>query len=100
MIYPIPTIQSVTAAHFAMTVDQLCSRDRHQHVAMARHIAMYLMRLHTGASFPEIGRAFGNRDHSTVVSAVQKITTLKDLDAGVADAIVRIEKALMEGVAA
>ena len=57
-----------------MTVDQLKSKRRTQDLARARQIAMYLAREMTGASLNQIGRAFGNRDHSTVSHAYQKIT--------------------------
>lgn len=42
-------------------------------VVLPRHIAMYLIRTHALASYPEIGRMFGNRDHSTVIHAIRKI---------------------------
>lgn len=48
------------------------SNDRGQHVALARMIAMYLIRTSTTFTFPEIGELFG-RDHSTVIHACNKI---------------------------
>jgi chromosomal replication initiator protein len=62
-----------------VTVDQLKSKRRTQDLARARQIAMYLAREMTGASLNQIGRAFGNRDHSTVSHACQKIQ--KDMHA-------------------
>ncbi len=56
-----------------VTVDQLKSKRRTQDLARARQIAMYLAREMTGSSLNQIGRAFGNRDHSTVSHAYQKI---------------------------
>jgi chromosomal replication initiator protein len=56
-----------------LTVDQLKSKRRTQDLARARQIAMYLAREMTGASLNQIGRALGNRDHSTVSHAYQKI---------------------------
>jgi chromosomal replication initiator protein len=56
-----------------LTVDQLKSKRRTQDLARARQIAMYLAREMTGASLNQIGRAFGDRDHSTVSHAFQKI---------------------------
>ena len=51
------------------------ARDRRPAVARARKVAMYLARELTGQSLPEIGRGFGGRDHSTVLSAVRSIDT-------------------------
>jgi len=63
-----------------VTVDQLKSKRRTQDLARARQIAMNLAREMTGASLNQIGRAFGNRDHSTVSYACQKIQTDMDSD--------------------
>jgi len=57
-----------------VTVDQLKSKRRTQDLARARQIAMFIAREMTGASLNQIGRAFGNRDHSTVSHACQKIS--------------------------
>ncbi len=63
-----------TVAHVHdVTVDQLKSKRRTQDLARARQIAMYLSREMTGASLNQIGRAFGNKDHSTVSYGCQKI---------------------------
>jgi chromosomal replication initiation ATPase DnaA len=53
--------------------DDLRGADRHKDIALGRHIAMYLIRLALGLSFPRIGRIFNRRDHSSVISAVRKI---------------------------
>lgn len=60
------------AARFGVTLAELHSADRHKRIARARHVAMWLMR-QGGMSYPEIGRAIGNRDHTTVMSAVRKV---------------------------
>ena len=66
------TIQKEVARYFHLTVDELRGERRVKHVAHARQVAMYLARNLTKASFPEIGKKF-NRDHSTVISSVEKV---------------------------
>jgi chromosomal replication initiator protein len=66
-------IQKLVASYFNVTTTDLKGARRHRAIAMPRMIAMYLCRSHTPSSFPDIGRRFGNRDHSTVISAVRKI---------------------------
>jgi chromosomal replication initiator protein len=69
----IADVMKVVGEVHDVTVDQLKSKRRTQDLARARQIAMYLAREMTGSSLNQIGRAFGNRDHSTVSHAYQKI---------------------------
>ena len=62
--------------YFSLTPEELCSASRSRQLVNARQIAMYLTRELTDMSLPRIGRAFGNRDHSTVMHATQKIAGL------------------------
>ena len=71
----VPTIVQAAADAFEVTPEQLVARDRRPAVARARKVAMYLARELTEQSLPEIGRGFGGRDHSTVLSAVRSIDT-------------------------
>lgn len=66
-------IVTQTASYFGMTVDDLCSATKARTVVYARHIAMYLCRELTELTLKAIGEVF-NRDHTTVISANQKIT--------------------------
>jgi chromosomal replication initiation ATPase DnaA len=63
----------LVAQRFHLSSDDLRGADRHKDIALGRHIAMYLIRLALGLSFPRIGRIFNRRDHSSVISAVRKI---------------------------
>ena len=74
-----------------VTVDQLKSKRRTQDLARARQIAMYLSREMTGASLNQIGRAFGNKDHSTVSYGCQKIAELMKTDARFRGAVLDIQ---------
>lgn len=77
-------IERVVALHFGVTRDALHSASRDRVVTLARAIALYLIRKHTSLSFPEMGRALGNKQHSTVLMAVRRIQTLIDRDGAVA----------------
>ena len=68
-------IMGQVADYFDMTIDDLCGESRRKNFVHPRHIAMYLCRELTELSLPNIGREFGGRDHTTVMSAHRKITT-------------------------
>lgn len=69
-------IMAQTADFFGITIDDLCSANRSRTIVSSRHIAMYLCRELTDMSLPKIGKEFGGRDHTTVMSADKKIRTL------------------------
>jgi chromosomal replication initiator protein len=87
-------IQRVVCHHFKLKSSDLLSKDRHKSIAFARHIAMYLCKQRLKSSFPELGRAFGNRDHTTVMSAVRKVDTLRQSDPEVRAHLEAIERKL------
>lgn len=62
-------IMKTTAYYFDVSVEDLTGPRRYPHVTYARHIAMHLCRELVGLSYPQIGRLFGGRDHSTVMAA-------------------------------
>ena len=73
-------IQKAACEHFAMKQVDLLSQRRTRAVARPRQIAMYLCKTMTTRSYPDIGRRFGNRDHTTVLHAVRTIERLKAED--------------------
>jgi chromosomal replication initiator protein len=87
-------IQRAVCHHFHLRSIDLTSKDRHKSVAFARHVAMYLCKQRLKVSFPEIGRAFGNRDHTTVMSAVRKIEAQRDTDPQVRAHLEALERKL------
>jgi chromosomal replication initiator protein len=87
-------VQRVVCHYFKLRSTDLLSKDRHKSVAFARHVAMYLCKQRLKCSFPELGRAFGNRDHTTVMSAVRKIESLRTESAEVRADIEAIERKL------
>jgi chromosomal replication initiator protein len=66
-------IQRQTCEACGVTLDELLSPSRAQRVAFARQVAMYLARELTDATLPAIGRAFGNRNHTTVLHACRRV---------------------------
>lgn len=87
-------VQRVVCHHFKLKSNDLLSKDRHKSIAFARHVAMYLCRERLKCSLPELGRAFGNRDHTTVMSAVRKVTALRGTDPEVRAHLEAIERKL------
>lgn len=90
-------IQRAVCNHFRLTNSELLSKDRHKSVAFARQVAMYLCRQRIRSSFPELGRAFGNRDHTTVMSAVRRVEALRQRDPQVNAHLEAIEQRLASG---
>ena len=66
-------LSRLVGGKFGVTFEQICSRSRDRTISLARAIAMYLVRRHTLLSFPEIGRALGRKNHSTVLMATQRV---------------------------
>jgi chromosomal replication initiator protein len=58
----------------------IVSARRSRHVSYVRHIGMYLARTYTEKTFPQIGFAFGSRDHTTVVYACEKMKKILETD--------------------
>jgi chromosomal replication initiator protein len=76
----IDNIQKTVAAYYKLRVADLTSAKRTRNIARPRQVAMALAKELTKASLPEIGNAFGGRDHSTVIHATRKIEALRASD--------------------
>jgi len=72
----IDNIARTVASHYKMSIDQVKSKNNSRAVAVPRQVAMYLCKRLTTHSFPEIGREFGGKHHTTVMHSVEKITKL------------------------
>jgi chromosomal replication initiator protein len=83
------------ASHFALPVETLTSRNRQRHVSLARQVAMFLARRFTDKSLAEIGKYFGNRNHTTVKCAEVKIARLLD---GAGGGLSREVRAIVESL--
>ncbi|MGH9188329.1 MAG: helix-turn-helix domain-containing protein, partial [Acidimicrobiales bacterium] len=66
-------ILEATSTMFGFAVEELLSKSRSRPLVTARQIAMYVCRENTDLSFPQIAKAFGKGDHTTVMHAVSKI---------------------------
>jgi chromosomal replication initiator protein len=76
----IEDIQRIVARHYNVSKTELLSNRRTRTIVKPRQIAMYLSKVMTPRSLPEIGRRFGGRDHTTVLHAVRKIEDLTGSD--------------------
>ena len=83
----IDDIQKLVAAHYNVSRADIMSQRRSANVVRPRQIAMYLSKLLTPRSLPEIGRRFGGRDHTTVLHAVRKMEGLAISDHALGDEI-------------
>jgi len=64
--------------HYQVLRKDVLGEDRRQNIALARQVAMFLCRQMLGLSYPALGRAFGGKDHSTVIYSVKKISELQE----------------------
>src|ERR1043166_9678652 len=76
----IQQIQKLVASTYKLTPDELISKNNARQISHPRQIAMYLCKHLTKHSYPEIGRAFGGKHHTTVMHSVEKIETLVTTD--------------------
>lgn len=90
----IDNIQKTVADFFKIRVSDLLSKRRSRSVTRPRQLAMALSKELTNHSLPEIGDAFGGRDHTTVLHACKLITTLKESDSDIKEAYSKILRLL------
>lgn len=81
-VLTIQEIQRVVANTFKLRVEELVSKSNARQFSRPRQIAMYLCKKLTKHSYPEIGRAFGGKHHTTVIHSFEKIESLKATDPG------------------
>ena len=91
----VDTILKTVAGYYGLKVADLKSPRRHKSIAGPRAVAMYLARTHTKESYPDLGRAFGGKHHTTVISAVEKITKKLPVDNGLRGELTAIENNLL-----
>ncbi|MCB4820914.1 chromosomal replication initiator protein DnaA [Roseicella aerolata] len=90
----IEEIQRKVAEHYNLRLTDMVSARRARNVARPRQVAMYLAKQLTQRSLPEIGRRFGNRDHTTVMHAVSRVSELIAQDASFAEDVALLRKML------
>lgn len=87
-------IISVVADYYNLTPALITGRNRTGQITLARHIAMYLVREMLDLPFMRIGAAFGGKDHSTVINAIEKVEKMLKNDATMVQAIKEIKSRL------
>lgn len=92
----IEDIQKLVASHYSVSRPDILSSRRTATVVRPRQIAMYLSKVLTLRSLPEIGRRFGGRDHTTVLHAVRKIESLSKTDGALSEEIELLKRMLIE----
>ncbi|MEN8041196.1 MAG: chromosomal replication initiator protein DnaA [Actinomycetota bacterium] len=88
------SIISTVSQYYEVPQTEMVGPSRRQPLARQRQVAMYVCREHTGLSLPKIGAAFGGRDHTTVMHAVDKITGLLQTDKNIFDEVSSITQQL------
>ncbi|HET8579655.1 MAG TPA: chromosomal replication initiator protein DnaA [Nitrospiraceae bacterium] len=90
-------IQEAVATRFHVKIVELKSRRRSKTLVHPRQIAMYLCRELTDASFPEIGRQFGGKDHTTIIHACKQIVKAKETDTALTAALESLKSQITRG---
>ena len=88
----IEDILKAVSRHFAVSKQDILSQRRHRSVVWPRQIGMYLAKQMTSRSLPEIGRRFGDRDHTTVLHAIRKIDKVLEGDTRLRDELEDLKK--------
>jgi len=92
----IQQIQKLVASTYKLTRDELISKNNARHISHPRQIAMYLCKHLTKHSYPEIGRAFGGKHHTTVIHSVEKIESLVVTDETLQRLITELSESLQK----
>ncbi|MDP7037952.1 MAG: chromosomal replication initiator protein DnaA [Myxococcota bacterium] len=90
----IESIQKTVAGYYQVKMGDLKSASRQKVIVRPRQVAMYLCRKHAGASYPELGIKFGNKDHTTILSAFKKIGSLLKEDPTLRSEVFALERKL------
>ncbi|MFC4626418.1 chromosomal replication initiator protein DnaA [Daeguia caeni] len=95
----IEEIQRIVARHYNVSKQDLLSNRRTRTIVKPRQVAMYLAKMMTPRSLPEIGRRFGGRDHTTVLHAVRKIEDLVGADSKLAQELELLKRLINDQAA-
>lgn len=93
--FTVRQIQQTVAGFYGLPLLEMISARRARRVARPRQVAMYLCRELTPQSLPEIGRRFGNRDHTTVIHAIRTIEALCLIDGDLAEDVALLRYGLL-----
>lgn len=87
-------IREASARHYGTDAEGLTSRKRDRRTANARNVAMFLTREMTDLSYPQIGALYGGRDHSTVISSIERVTGQLSIDPEITLAVDKLRATL------
>jgi chromosomal replication initiator protein len=93
-VVTVSQIQKLVASTYKLSVEELLSKNNARHISHPRQVAMYLCKHLTKHSYPEIGRAFGGKHHTTVIHSVEKIESLVSSDETVQRLITELSESL------
>jgi chromosomal replication initiator protein len=95
-VITIQQIQKLVASTYKLTPDELVSKNNARNISHPRQVAMYLCKHLTKHSYPEIGRAFGGKHHTTVIHSVEKIEALVGTDSTLQRLISELSESLQK----
>ena len=91
----IDTIQTIVCRFFKISKNEMLSSRRSRYLVRPRQTAIYLTKILTSKSLPEIGREFSNRDHTTIIHSVKTIEKLKEKDPDMVDNINKLKNQIL-----
>lgn len=95
-VITIQQIQKLVASTYKLTMEELVSKNNARNISHPRQVAMYLCKHLTKHSYPEIGRAFGGKHHTTVMHSVEKIESLVATDSTLQRLITELSESLQK----
>ena len=91
----IDLIQSIVCKFFKISKNEMLSSRRSRYLVRPRQIAIYLTKILTSKSLPEIGREFSNRDHTTIIHSVKTVEKIKEKDPEMVDNINKLKNQIL-----
>ena len=91
----IDLIQTLVCKYFKISKNEMLSSRRSRYLVRPRQIAIYLTKILTSKSLPEIGREFSNRDHTTIIHSVKTIEKIKEIDPSMVDNINKLKNQIL-----
>ena len=91
----IDLIQTLVCKYFKISKNEMLSSRRSRYLVRPRQTAIYLTKILTSKSLPEIGREFSNRDHTTIIHSVKTIEKLKEKDSQMVDNINKLKNQIL-----
>jgi chromosomal replication initiator protein len=88
-------VLKAVASYYNLKISDLKSPRRHKSLANPRAVAMYLARTHTKESYPDLGRSFGGKHHTTIISAVEKVARKLKTDTALRSEVQAVENMLL-----